>query len=56
MYNNEDDIMNISLFETSFDVCRAVYLSKIISQPDDEEAIERLKQFEERVEIELDSW
>jgi hypothetical protein len=56
MYNNEDNIMNISLFDTSFDVCRVVYLSKIISQPGDEEAVERLKQFEERVEIELDSW
>ena len=52
MYNNED----ISLFDTSFDVCRVIYLSKIISQPGDEEAVERLKQFEERVEIELDSW
>lgn len=56
MYNNEDNIMNISLFDTSFDVCRVVYLSKIISQPGDEEAVECLKQFEERVEIELDSW
>ena len=52
MYNNED----ISLFDTSFDVCRVVYLSKIISHPGDEEAVECLKQFEERVEIELDSW
>jgi hypothetical protein len=57
--SNEDGIMRI--FDSSFDVCRVVYLSKIIrciiSQPDDLEAVEQLRQFEQWVDEELDnSW
>ncbi len=55
MRSNEDGIMRI--FDSSFDVCRVVYLSKIISQPDDETLYQQLRQFEEWVDEELDnSW
>lgn len=53
MRGNEDGI--IRLFDSSFDVCRVVYLSKIISQPDDQESVERLKQFEVWVDDELEN-
>ncbi len=53
MYNNEDRIM--TMFDSSFDVCRVVYLSKIISRPDDDGAVERLKQFERWADEELDN-
>jgi hypothetical protein len=56
MYHNEDGI--IRNFDSSFDVCRVVYLSKIITQPENMEAYERLKEFEEWAdeEMELDNW
>ena len=53
MYRNEDGI--IGMFISSFDVCRVVYLSKIITQPDNEEAYKRLKEYEEWVNEELDN-
>jgi len=53
IYNNEDDI--IGRFISSFDVCRVVYLSKIIIQPDNEEAYQRLKEYEECVYEELEN-
>ena len=56
MRGNEDRILQ--MFDSSFDVCRVVYLSKIISRPDDQEAYERITEFEEWVdeEVELDNW
>lgn len=53
MRGNEDNIMR--MFESSFDVCRVVYISKIISQPDNQEAYGRLKHFELWLEDELDN-
>jgi len=50
---NEDGI--IRLFDSSFDVCRVVYLSKIISQPDNQEAVEQLKRFEMWMDDELEN-
>lgn len=54
MQSNEDGIMRI--FDSSFDVCRVVYLSKIISQPDDDTLYQQLRQFEQWVDEELDNY
>ncbi len=53
MRGNEDYIL--TMFDSSFDVCRIIYLSKIINNPHDNEAYEQLKQFEQRVDNELEN-
>lgn len=52
MRHNEDGIMRI--FDSSFDVSRVIYLSRIISQPDNEDAYQRLNEYEEWVDEELE--
>jgi hypothetical protein len=54
MRHNEDGIMRI--FDSSFDVSRVIYLSRIISQPDNKEAYQRLKDYEEWVDEELENF
>ncbi len=45
----------IDLYDSSFDVCRLVYISRIISQPNNNEAVERLKEFELWAEEEMEN-